>query len=805
MKILSYIKISLRSLFLHRGFSLITLLGLSVGIAMSIFVLEYVFYQFSYDEHYVDSEDIYRVVSEGQLGGEDVHVALSPMPLARVLNHYREADAVTRVVDASGKPVQSDFSRSYENDIIYADSSFFRVFQRPFLAGDPGECLVDSSCIAISASAAERLFGDRDPMGKKVQIEDEHSYEVHAVYQDVPKNSHFQYDFVLPFRSVERKLQERYGDEYKEIDESWFSLITYIYFKHDGQGGSRSFQDRLNSDVAPDMNAEAEELFDQQTGAELHFKFQSIENIYLFSDYEFEIGETTHSLYVFVFLGVALFILMITVFNFMNLTTARALDRAREAGVRRMFGAARRHLVVQFISESVLFSLVALFLGLVMVELLSPVFSRLFGMELFEAGVRQNFDFLWILGITLFVGFSSGIYPAFVFSGIRGVHLQKGYHKFSSRPGLWVRGALVLIQVFVAVTLMATAIGMQRQLRFVNEAELGYEPSEMLLVERAHYLDNKAGDVTGQIKDLDGVRNVSQLFHTPGDPVSVMSFHFSENRDRMFMLSVYPVDCSFFETIQSEIPTGDFHCKDSSSVVVNRHAASLFGGEGVVGQNLHTITRQPEKMIDLKITGVAKNIHHGGLKQSLRPALYVPAEEGSTPSNILVRYREGKRREVVEQMKEIWNQAGTEAPFAVTDMEDKLDSFYQEDRRYGSLATAFALLTVVIASLGMTGLVSFLLATHQQDMLLRKINGLPDAGNLIDRFKSYFFFVFFGVLMALPLSQFLLRRWTDTFSVQFPADYLCFIAPAVFLLVIAVLIAAFSGKRILSRMSLHHF
>jgi len=804
MKVLNYIKISLRSLLLHRGFSLITLLGLSVGIAMSIFVLEYVFFQFSFDKHYPGSENIYRVVSEGQLGDEDVHVALSPMLLGGVINNYDNTGAATRVINASGKPVQSRFSRSYEPDIIYADSSFFKVFERPFVAGDPDECLSDSSGIAISVSAAEKLFGNRDPMGEKVEIEDEHSYEVRAVYKDVPGNSHFQYDFVLPFRSVEKRLQERYGDKYHEIEDSWFSLMTYVYFKHTGKGGINVFEKQLNKDIAPDMKAEAEGLFDQ-SGADLQFNFQPIENIYLFSDYEFEIGETAHSLYVFVFLGVALFILMITVFNFMNLTTARALDRAREAGVRRIFGAERKHLVVQFISESVLFSLVALFLGLVMVELLSPFFSRLFGMELFDAGVRQDFDLLWILGITLFVGFSSGIYPALVFSGIRGVHLQKGHHKFSSRPGLWVRGALVLIQVFVAVALTSTAIGMQRQLHFAEEAELGYEPSEMLLVERAHYLDEKAGDVTEQIKALDGVRDVTQVFHTPGDPVSVMSFHFSENRDRMYMLSVYPVDCSFFETMKSEIRNGNFKCEDSTSVVINRQAAGLLGGDGVVGEHLHTISRQPEKIIDFKITGVVENIHHGGLKQSLRPAVYIPARDNAVPSNILVRYREGKHRDVVEQMESIWKQAGTEAPFSVIEMEEKLASFYREDRRYGGLATAFGLLTVIIASLGMTGLVSFLLATHQQDMLLRKINGLPDTGNLIDRFRNYFLFVFFGVIPALPLSQFILRRWADTFSVQFPVDYLCFIVPGGFMLMIAGLIAILSGKRILSRMSLHHF
>ena len=805
MRVLNYIKISLRTLFLHRSFSLLTLLGLSVGIAMSIFVLEYVFYQFSFDKHYADSDRIYRMVSEGRLGDESVHAALTPMMLSKKLDSCHEEGVVTRVMDASEKPVRSAFARSYEENVIFADSSFFEVFQRSFLAGDPQDCFVDSSCVVISASAANRLFGDRDPVGQTIHIENDEKFTVKGVFEDVPRNTHFRYDFVLPFRNVEQKLEERYGEDYEEISDSWFSLVTYTYFRNSRDGDLAQVQNDLNAIASSDMNREARDLFGDMEDAGLEFKFQAIDDIYLFSDYDFELGVTTDSLYVFVFLGVALFILMVTVFNFMNLITARALDRAREAGVRRMFGAERWHLIIQFISESVLFSFVALFLGMVLVELLSPVFSRMFAMEFFEVGSRESLDLPWILGVTLLVGFSSGIYPAMVFSGVRGVHLQKGYQKFSSRPGLWIRGVLVLIQVFVAVMLAVTAIGMERQFRYMENADVGYDPSELLLVEQAHYLDGAANEVIREIRGLKDVEHVSKIFHTPGEPVSVMSFHFSENRERMYMLSVYPVDSAYFNTLKSHIREGRFEPHDSTSVLINEEALDLLGGEEMTGQYLHTISRQPGRVIDLEITGVVEDIHHGSMKQNLRPSVYLPAGSDETPTHLMVRYKPDKRNQVVSRMEEIWDEAGTGAPFSVVDVKTKLDSFYQEDHRYGSLTSAFAFLIVIISSLGMIGLVSFLLATHQQEMLLKKIHGVPDSGILFGRFRSYLLFVLVGILPALPMSRMLLGRWLEAFSLHFEIDSLCFLLPALFMLVLAVLIAYISGKRILRRMSLHHF
>jgi putative ABC transport system permease protein len=805
MKILNYLKISLRTLFLHRGFSLLTLIGLSVGIAMSIFVLEYVLYQFSFDQHYDRSDDIYRVVSEGRLENETVNAALSPIVLAKVMDKYSEVEALTRIVDASEKAVQSNYTKSFETEIIYADSSFFSVFSRPFLLGDGSEWLADSACVAISRSAASRLFGSRNPIGEKIRINETDSFEVSAVFTDVPQNSHFKYDFVLPYSIIEKKLRDHYGPRYDRISESFFSLVCYTYFKAKPGTDVRGLLDKMRDEIRPAMEAEDLEVFGENSDTEMTYAFQPLRHIYLFSDNDFELGETANAIYVFIFLGVALFILLVTAFNFMNLTTARALDRAREAGVRLIFGAHKRNLVVQFISESVLFSFVALFLGLVMVELLLPVFNNLFTMDFFDSSVREHLNLPLIFMITLMVGVFSGSYPAFVFSRIRASDLQTGQNNFSVHPGLWLRGLLVLVQVFVAVLVITTAIGMYRQLNYVTNADLGFNAQGLMMIERARYLESLSDSVVHEIEKLEEVSHVSELFNVPGEALTVMSFNYTGDSGSVFLLSVYSVDCSLFETLGARLKSGSLDCGDSTNVLINEKAALLFNGSNVEGEKLQVLTHEDGDRVEFNITGIVEDIYLEGMKHTLRPALYVPAGASSIPESILLRVSEGGKAQAVKDIQSIWDHAGTGAPFVMSSMEDRINSFYQEDARYNSLATAFAILVLIISSLGMIGLVSFILATRQQDILLKRISGFPDFHNLWGLFSGYFLFVASGIALAMPVSQLLLRTWAGSFTNHYVVDYLCFIMPGLVMLFIASAIAWYAGKRLLGRMSFQQF
>lgn len=808
MRILYYIKISLRTLFLHRGFSLLTLFGLSVGIAMSIFVLEYVFYQFSFDRHYENSESIYRVVTKGQLENEKVNAALAPMAVASELKKYPQTQAVTRIADASEKPVQSQYAKSFESGIIFADSVFFDVFSRPFLLGNPEECLTDSFSVALSRSAASRLFGNRNPIGEFITVNEKDSFKVTGVFQDVPNNSHLHFDFVIPYMIMEKNLRDYYGDSYERVLNSWFSLTGYVYFRVKEGTNSHAFARRMKEDLKPKMEKEDREIFGGDSHTDLYYEFQPLEQIYLFSNLDFELGESANPVYVFVFLGVAFFILLVTAFNFMNLTTARALDRAKEAGVRRVFGAHRRSLAGQFIIESILFSFLALFLGLVLVELLLPVFSHLFRTGFLSENYREQLNLPWIIFATFLVGLFSGIYPAFVFSKIRASQLQTGRTKFSSYPGLWFRGFLVMVQVFVAVFVASTAIGMWRQINHIEQKDLGFNPRDLVLIERAHYLDSKSDSVLNAITGVEGVTGVSKLYRNPGDPAAIMSFNFEENTDsaKLYLFAVHYVDCSIFETLQANVKAGTFECGDSSKIVVNQMAASLLqADETVLGKELKTLPHRNSPEVSFEITGIVENIFPGSLKKQLRPSVYIPVGFHEKPRSILLRIDPDFQKSAMANIESIWEASETGVPFVSIPLSERIKSYYKEDYRYSSLATAFSILVFVIAVLGLTGLVSFLIATRQPDVLLRKIIGTPDFFNLQFLFSGYFFFVLGGALLALPASIGLLAAWSETFMVDYQMDFLCWIIPSGLLLAFATGIAIFGLKRLFARMSLHQF
>ncbi|PWD99869.1 ABC transporter permease [Marinilabilia rubra] len=815
MRIFNYIKISLRTLFLHRGFSLLTLFGLSLGIAMSIFVLEYVFYQFSFDRHYKNSESIYRIVTKGQLENEKVNAALAPMAMASELKKYYQTKAVTRIADASEKPVQSPYGKSLESGIIFADSTFFDVLSRPFLLGQSEGCLTDSFSVAISRSAASRLFGNRNPVGEFIRINEEDSFQVTGVFQDVPNNSHLKYNFVIPYTIMEKELRKYYEDNFDQVINSWFSLTCYVYFRVKEGTNSQAFATRLNEDLKPEMEKEDRDLFGGDSHTNLHYEFQSLEQVYLFSDLDFELGETANPVYVFIFLGVAFFILLVTAFNFMNLTTARALDRAKEAGVRRVFGAPRRSLVGQFISESVLFSFVALFLGLVLVELMLPVFSNLFRVEFLSENYREQLNLPWIVFITFCVGLMSGLYPAFVFSKIRASQVQAERTKFSSYPGLWFRGLLVMVQIFVAVFVSSTAIGMWRQIKHVEQVDLGFNSRNLVLIERAHYLDGNPDSVFKEIADVEGVSSYSKLYRNPGDPTSIMSFNFEGGGDstKLYLFAVHYVDSTFFETLQSRMLNGKYESNDSSKIsndsskiVVNELAATLLNPDGaVVGESLKTLTHRNSPSVEFEISGVVENLFLGSLKNQLRPSIFIPMDRNEKPRSILVRINPDNLNSAIEEINGIWDKAETEVPFLSTPLQERIKSYYKEDYRYSSLATAFSILVLVISLLGLTGLVSFLVATRQQDVLLRKIMGIPDASNLRFLFSGYFFFVLAGALLALPASRGLLSAWAETFTAQYQMDYFCYLFPSILLIAFAIGIAMFGLKRLFSRMSLHQF
>jgi len=307
-----------------------------------------------------------------------------------------------------------------------------------------------------------------------------------------------------------------------------------------------------------------------------------------------------------------------------------------------------------------------------------------------------------------------------------------------------------------------------------------------------------------EIENLDLAEDVSRLYFKPGEPVSIMSFSNTEDSSQLFLFEVYPVDSSFFRTIGVKAEKGSEHLLGSGEIVVNRQAAQMLGND-VIGRKIYTVARDAGDRMELAIQGVVPDIHFSGWKQSLRPAVYIYAGPEEKLTSLLVRFKKGQWPQTHQLLNDLWEQSKPGIPFKAVSFREKNRDFYSEDYRYMSLAWAFAVLVIIIATLGMTGLVSFLLATRQQELYLRKITGFPDFHNIRILFSGFFLFVLLGVLMAIPVSGSMLSDWSQAFVVRYEVDYFCFVLPALLMLILAGVLVFLGARRLLNRISLHQF
>lgn len=801
MRWINYIKISLRTLFLHRGFSLITLVGLSVGIAMGIMVLQYAVYQTTFDNHYETPDNIFRVISTGHLSNEELEAAVVPMVLGPELAKFPGVESLTRLVPASEMLVKSDFYEAYESEVIFGDSNVFRVFNRPFIQVDTTHNPADSSSVFLSRSAVLRYFGENNPLGRKLEFNDSTIFTVQGVFEDVPSNSHFKYDFVLPFSFVLERMKQHYGKEYSDAMNRWFFLSGYTYFRKTNEIHEDALQSQFNAKADSLMEDEILSSFGDKGKANLDFVFQPLRSIYLFSNLEFELGENANPVFVFIIFMVAVFILGVTAVNFVNLVISRASVRFKEVGVRKIFGAGSSQIASRFFIESIFFSFLALFIGLVIVELLMPWFNRLFQEGLSVPGYLDQLNIFWILGITLFVGLLSGSYPAHYFSGIHPLSLFRDTFSVSKR-GFILRGLLVTLQIFVAALIATIAMGMHHQMNFIRQFDPGFNAENLFLIERTRVLESKTDSLINSLEQVEGIDEVVRLYNKPGENVSLVSFYHGGDTSNIHLLSVYYVDCDFFDALGVEVLRGKAlnagDCADSSMVLINESGANMLGMDSLKDQYIETVSTSAGSE-RFHITGVVPDVYFSTLKEPLRPAVFVPVTKPETSQSILISVYRKDMPWIKKVAEPVWERFVPGVPFLLTPVTERISSFYKGDIRYLRIAQAFSLLALFIVLLGLIGLVSFILEFRRKEMVILKLSGAPGHSVFFQIFKGYFGYVTMGVLLSLPFSFKILNMWLGTYAFHVGINWFVFFLPILLLITMAVLIAL-AAKTIRLRM-----
>ena len=806
MRWTSFIKVAVRNILLHRGFSLVSLIGLSFGIALAFLVLAYVNYETSYDTDYPQSENIYRLISHGRIGDDTISSALTPLPLMAVAADYPGVEACTRMVPGASKLVKSDFASFKEDHFFYVDSGFFNVFRIPLFLGERTHVFQDTNAVVISRSVSRRYFGTRNPVGEQLTLDNGWKLTVSGVFYDLPQNTHLQVDFIANWQLALQRMKTAYQKDFDDWNQNWFALNTYTYLRIN----ESLSPDTLNSYLQQRTSLLSRQQIERMSGGlvnpdlekmDVNTTLQPITEIHLNQGLDHEIQKGASSAYVSVFTAIALFILIITAINFMNLTTARASRRFREVAVRKTFGAGRRHLIWQFFIESILFCFLALGLALVMMELFFSRFSQLFDIHMGEGAFIQHIDFGWVVLITLLVGIIAGSYPSFFFSGLHSPAILKGQVR-PGRSGIIVRGILVAFQICISVALMSVSMAMQGQLQFVRKAPQGYDPENLLAIERAYALGNRADSVKRVMMTSEAVEGISSVLYLPGQETSIMSFKNVTDTSQVVLLATNMVDSMFFETIGAGLikgrlfSAGDIH--DSSRVIINESAAHLLGFTNLENCKLEVIGSGlgSEEAMVLEVIGIVNDIHFESLKQPVRPMVFIQPEPGVRMEHLLIKFREGEDAVGIKTVEAIWKNTLPDEPFGYFKLSENIERFYREEVRFARIGGVLAFLSVIFAILGLIGMVSFVVHSKIKTMRVSRILSASQPIILMGTFRGVSAYVFAGIFSSLLISPFVINYWLSGFYYSFQPSGLCLVVPLIAMSIISMVTIYLVGIKV---------
>lgn len=802
MRIYNFIRAFIKNALINRTYSILTLSALSLGIAISLLMLMYVYFEVSYDRQWTNSERIYRAYSYGEFGNDSVNSSITPFVLYSVIEGKDGLDGYTRVLPGSRRLILGDDIRSMESGFCYADSSFFKVFDLRFVAGRMADFCTPNA-VVITESCAKRLFGARDPLGEKLQNDLGVEFIVTGIVEDIAETSHLKFDFIGNLANLEQFLRGRRDLSQSAILDNWLHLNSYTYVKLSSDSGEELLDDliadaqaRLDSSIAASGIAERE----VSGRVRLHIGFQQVHEIHLFSELEDEIKPRVNPIYIKSFAAILLFVLLMTAVNFINLTMARASNRYKEVAVRKYFGAGKRYIVNQFMTEALIYSFIALFVALVLVEQLLPLFNSIFGIKMSSAGFIRQSDTIWILVLTMVLGISAGVYPAVFFSGLKPEVAIHGSMKMK-RWGVILRGLLVSFQVALTLCLMVLSFGMQKQVEFLRSSYHGFEDQNAMILEAVSPDSSKLKQFADSLRVLDKVASVGAVRSLPGADPGLISFRVAGDSSRVLLLSDNYIGLSYFEALGVTLLSGRYPDEVAfDEVVINDAAARFLGyktGDSLKLELLGGLDSEESPIYT--VVGVVHDISHIGLKTVDRPMIFI-RDEGLTEANqLVIRFSEAYGQKAADAVTELWERVVSDVPVNLVSLKSVKDDFYKDDVRFAQMVTMFAIIAMLLTIFSLISMASFEVQFFRKNLLIRKVMAAPFRSLLLYGLRSFALYLSIGIALAVPVSDFLLHLWLDSYLKSIQVSFLNIALPALFMLALSALAGYVTGNRELKR------
>lgn len=793
----NYLKITFRNLLKNKTYSSINIFGLAFGLATCIIILLYVSHELSFDKHHKNSERIYRVTSHIDFSGSFLEMASAPAPMGPTLaSDFPEVEAVTRLRPVGSLIINKDQKTFREEGIVYADNSTFNVFTIPLIHGQQETVLSRPNTVAISEQTALKYFGRTNVIGETLTIQNESDVEISGVYEDMPATSHFHFDFLLSMTG---------NDEAN--NSMWLSnnFRTYLLLKEGvntaefSENFSTIKQEYIEPQVQQFLGVTISEF--EEAGNRLEYRLQPLESIHLYSNLNGEFEPNGSISYVYLFSGLAIFILLLACINFMNLSTARSGQRAKEVGIRKSLGSERSKLTTQFLMESVLLSFIALFISLFIVEITLPFFSELAGRSITSNYLSNPLLTLFILGIVTITGLLAGSYPAAMLSSFQPVKVLKG--TFFERKGHGrFRKGLVVFQFSISIVIIVGLLVINDQLQFIKNTDIGFKKDQVVVVEEAQAIGSSSGvqAFKDEILKLEYIESatVSSYFPVEGYNTSDMAFWpkgESPSQDNTVSMQRWLADENYVETLDMEILEGrnfsEERSTDNQTVILNEAAAKQFGFDNPIGKTISTFRIDSESnSIDqsqtssFTVIGVVKNFHYESLRKNITPlALFNQPSVG----NVAFRFSTDRTSEMIAAIQKEWNAMAPGQPFNYSFLDQRFDQMYRAENRVQNLVISFSILAIVIACLGLFGLSAFSAEKRSKEIGIRKVLGANVPSILGLMIKEFLGLVVISFLISIPVAYIVMEQWLQEFKYRTDIGISVFLIAGCVILSIALL------------------
>jgi putative ABC transport system permease protein len=794
----NYLLITLRNLIKEKVFTTINLLGLAVGITCFITLMLFVFDELGYDTFHKNADNIYRVYVHSNINGEESVNPKSAVPIGPTLkNTFAEVENFTRIAFPGNLELKYGDKVFREVKIYAVDSTYFEVFDFPLIAGDRHTLLVNPYSIVLTETAARRYFGDENPLGKTIIVDDKDSYLVTGVMKDFPNKSHFACDFLMSMSTFPQSESQYWLDQ---------GNTTYIVLREGAN--PEEFQKKMSSLVSKYLAPQVEKVIGISMkdfiakGNIYEYLLQPLTSIYLYSEREYgldmnaEWGQVKSSdiAYVYIVSIIAFSILLLAVINFINLSTAKSEKRAKEVGIRKTLGSDRKKLIGQFIVESITMVFFSVIIALVLLELVLPAFNSFIRRDLSLDFINNLYTIPLLIIFILIVGLLAGSYPAFYLSSFQPVQVIKPSYSGKNRKQS-LRSLMVIGQFAVSIILITGTIIINNQLQYIQNKNLGFDKEHLLSINYSSALQNRLEPLKNELAENPNVlatTNSSLMFQS-GIPGS--GYLFNERAGMNIVSSQYlNVDYDFLKTYQIELKEGRYFSEDfasdSNAVLINESAVKEFNAGNAIGKFIAKINNKDVPEV-YNIIGVIKDFNYQSLHEKVRPLILYLSEVRQATSVLTIRINSKDMVNTVKYIEEKWKNYFGEEHYSLRFVNDRLARMYENDERIRTITMIFSFLAVFIACLGLFGLVAFIAEQKTKEIGIRKVLGASIAEILFLLSKQFTRWIIISSIIACPIAYYFMENWLQDFAYRIEIGWSIFVIAGLVALFIAFITISF--------------